>query len=68
MTAEGKGKNQQMVLEYLKECGPATASEISNVLNIPLTGSWGGVYKILNNLPQVQRVGYHRPYLWVLNE
>jgi len=61
---KGQGPKQQSVLRYLRRNGPATAREIAFHCDVPLTGAYGGVYKILHELPEIMVDDSQRPYIF----
>ena len=63
-------KNAEKILEALRE-GPKTAKELSYECHIPLSGVYGGIYRILHRMHQeglVELRNGDTPYLWGLVE
>ena len=46
------GKREKEIINYLKEKHPkgATARQIAEATNQPISGTWGGIYRILHRL------------------
>jgi len=69
MTAKLKGYRQQQVLSYMKSHGACTAREIAEATGIPLTGPYGGVYRILHTLSDagaIFKVAHLHPSIYIV--